>query len=343
MTGNGTTDYIYQGVQCIEERIDVDTFDTPVRQYVWGRYIDELIQMRESPYDSPVDHLMLSDLLYRGTALVDADSGDIVEAYDTDAYGNTLIFILPDVGDWSGALAIQGDNPKCPFIFPGRRYDPETEIYYYRARYYVPELGRFISRDPIGYATSFNLYMYALDNPVRVTDAYGLDEEDATLRDYLESARDNVKKAELLNRIQEAAKDNKPMTSWDGFLGKLRVYGRARLQSEILGATDALDQFKTNEPCGRWYRDAMRKILSAASECKEYHCKDIGGIVAGAGETRFDKCSRDIMAKSGRSGATMTTAFTNFANSLAVKCVEMVKVRKRKGLCPGHTAIASKP
>jgi hypothetical protein len=59
---NGTTDYIYQGVQCIEERIDVDTFDTPVRQYVWGRYIDELIQMRESPYDSPVDRLVLNDL-----------------------------------------------------------------------------------------------------------------------------------------------------------------------------------------------------------------------------------------------------------------------------------------
>jgi YD repeat-containing protein len=33
---NGTTDYIYQGVQCIEERIDVDTFDTPVRQIRLG-------------------------------------------------------------------------------------------------------------------------------------------------------------------------------------------------------------------------------------------------------------------------------------------------------------------
>jgi RHS repeat-associated protein len=38
-----------------------------------------------------------------------------------------------------------------PFAFTGRDYDPETGLYYYRARYYDPKAGRFISKDPIGF------------------------------------------------------------------------------------------------------------------------------------------------------------------------------------------------
>ena len=38
---NGTTDFLYSGVQCVEER---DGTDNAVRQYVWGQYVDELIQ-----------------------------------------------------------------------------------------------------------------------------------------------------------------------------------------------------------------------------------------------------------------------------------------------------------
>ncbi len=49
--------------------------------------------------------------------------------------------------------------PLCEFIYTGRRYDPETQLYFYRARYHSPTLGRFISKDPIGYvAGSMGLY-----------------------------------------------------------------------------------------------------------------------------------------------------------------------------------------
>lgn len=37
-----------------------------------------------------------------------------------------------------------------PFRYTGRRLDPETGLYYYRARYYSPTLGRFLQTDPIG-------------------------------------------------------------------------------------------------------------------------------------------------------------------------------------------------
>jgi len=47
-------------------------------------------------------------------------------------------------------------------------------LYYYRARYYDAELGRFISQDPIGIADDINLYNYVGGNPVNYNDALGL-------------------------------------------------------------------------------------------------------------------------------------------------------------------------
>jgi len=58
--------------------------------------------------------------------------------------------------------------------FTGREWDPETGLYYYRARYYDPKIGRFISEDPIGFAAGTNFYNYVENNPVRYTDPYGL-------------------------------------------------------------------------------------------------------------------------------------------------------------------------
>src|SRR6185295_4796798 len=91
----------------------------------------------------------LQDLLYRTTATTD-DSGDIVEAYDYDAYGNTLIFNAPGTGsDWWAPDARQVIDSLCMFLFTGQRRDAETEIYYYKERYFVPAWGRFITKDPI--------------------------------------------------------------------------------------------------------------------------------------------------------------------------------------------------
>ncbi len=63
--------------------------------------------------------------------------------------------------------------PLCPFLYAGRRYDAETGLYYVRARYYDPDLGRFLSRDPLGYAAGANLYLYAGGNPAAYTDPDG--------------------------------------------------------------------------------------------------------------------------------------------------------------------------
>jgi uncharacterized protein RhaS with RHS repeats len=48
-----------------------------------------------------------------------------------------------------------------------------STLYYYRARFYSPTTGRFISEDPIGLAGGVNLYRYARANPATLTDPTG--------------------------------------------------------------------------------------------------------------------------------------------------------------------------
>ena len=97
--------------------------------------------------------------------------GSITEI--TDVSGNTI-------GTYGynsfGEIVSQTGNLNQPFTFAGREFDPESGLYYYRARYYDPRAGRFLTEDPIGFAGGdVNLYRYAGNNPVKSTDALGLD------------------------------------------------------------------------------------------------------------------------------------------------------------------------
>ena len=50
---------------------------------------------------------------------------------------------------WGRPLNAEGPGPTNPFQFAGREYDAETGLYYMRARYYDPAIGRFLSADPL--------------------------------------------------------------------------------------------------------------------------------------------------------------------------------------------------
>ena len=62
------------------------------------------------------------------------------------------------------------------FQYSGREMDSETGLYYYRARYYDPSVGKFTSEDPIRFAGSgTNFYNYVFNNPANDVDPSGLD------------------------------------------------------------------------------------------------------------------------------------------------------------------------
>ncbi len=92
-------------------------------------------------------------------ALTDAN-GKTVESYAYSPFGE---------------LKRKGDKVKNTYTFTGREWDKEVKLYYYRARYYDPKTGRFISKDPIGFAGGdANLYGYVGENPVNFKDPLGL-------------------------------------------------------------------------------------------------------------------------------------------------------------------------
>ncbi|MCU0241158.1 MAG: RHS repeat-associated core domain-containing protein [Vicinamibacteria bacterium] len=69
---------------------------------------------------------------------------------------------------------LESGADQAGYAFTGREWDPEINLYYYRARYYDPKVGRFISEDPAGAVDGPNLYRYAHNNPSRFSDPSGL-------------------------------------------------------------------------------------------------------------------------------------------------------------------------
>jgi RHS repeat-associated protein len=93
--------------------------------------------------------------------------GTLIEQYAYSAFGEVRIF------NGSG-VQIQESQVGNIFGFTGREFDSESHLYYYRARYYDPKLGRFISEDPIGfYGEDFNIFRYVGNNPLRFKDPSG--------------------------------------------------------------------------------------------------------------------------------------------------------------------------
>jgi RHS repeat-associated protein len=197
---NGTTDYLYDGQQIIEERNDsAPTIWTQV--YFWGQYIDQLLFFA---LPTATVYRVLSDLLYRSVAIC-TTSNVVTEAYDTDGYGNTLCYSGPGTdGLWFTNDDVRTNNPINTTIFTGRQYDPESQIYYYRARYYSPNIGRFISRDPLGSALETNVGMAILsklDFTRDVSDLIykktGVRLDTVSILDWLSQDQDEPQSAEL--------------------------------------------------------------------------------------------------------------------------------------------------
>jgi RHS repeat-associated protein len=149
--GTKTTRYVYDNEDILFETDE--TADIGNR-YIHGPGIDEPLAL----IDGKNTYYYHADGLGSVIALTD-DRGRVVQDCEYDSLGN---------------LHDQKNRIKQPYTYTGREWDRETGLYFYRARYYDPMEGRFISKDPIGFKGGINLYSYTDQNPVNFIDPYGL-------------------------------------------------------------------------------------------------------------------------------------------------------------------------
>jgi len=147
VAGGVTTSYTYDGADIVRESRGGDLL-----KYVHGPGIDEPLAVDAGGTRS----YFHADGLGSIVATTDS-SGNVTSRRQYDAWGN---------------LEVGADQPG--YAFTGREWDPETGLYYYRARYYDPKIGRFISEDPIGFAGGPNAYAYVGNLPTSAVDPLGL-------------------------------------------------------------------------------------------------------------------------------------------------------------------------
>ena len=142
-----TTNFLYDGANAVQE------FGTnPTANLLTGGVDERFTRVSSTETDN-----YLTDAMGSTVALTDT-TGVTQEQYSYGPYG-----ILSASG---------GGSTTNSYAYTGRETDG-LGVDYYRARYYNPTTGRFLSEDPIGLAGGFNLYAYAQDSPTNRVDPSG--------------------------------------------------------------------------------------------------------------------------------------------------------------------------
>jgi RHS repeat-associated protein len=147
VAGGVTTTYTYDRLEILRELAGASTL-----KYIHAVDVDEPIAQQDGTGTLTYLHADGLGSVVKATN----PAGAVIATRRYDAFGNL------ELGTSNG------------YAFTGREWDSETGLYYYRARYYLPSIGRFLSEDPSGRQDGPNLYQYALSNPVRYSDPMGL-------------------------------------------------------------------------------------------------------------------------------------------------------------------------
>jgi RHS repeat-associated protein len=150
-SSSGSSVYAYDGDNLIEE---TNSSGAATARYSQGLNIDEPLATLRSGAAS----FYHADGLGSITSLTNT-SGALAQTYTFDSFGKQTAS--------SGSLV-------NPFQYTGRESDPETGLYYYRARYYDPAAGHFTGEDPAGFIAGINFYAYVKNDPLDFVDPYGL-------------------------------------------------------------------------------------------------------------------------------------------------------------------------
>jgi RHS repeat-associated protein len=148
---SGTTTYVYDGLDILEE---LDGSGNILAYYTQGPATDTPLVMQRGgqTYYYEADGL-------GSVSSLSSDTGSLANTYSYDSFGNSTS---------SGQTVLNS------YQYTAREFDTETGLYYNRARYYDPSLGRFINEDPVHFRGGTNFYAYVDNDPVDGSDPSGL-------------------------------------------------------------------------------------------------------------------------------------------------------------------------
>ncbi|MGO0060738.1 RHS repeat-associated core domain-containing protein [Brevibacillus fluminis] len=147
------TNYVYLNGKVIEE---IDENGTVKARNIWG---NQLILRKDYASQNAGYYLFNS---HGDVVSIVNEKGAALNTYAYDAWGNILS---------------KTEGMSNPFTYSGEVYDAKTGLYYLRARYYDPSVGRFISEDTykgqVDNPLSLNRYAYVENNPLKFIDPTG--------------------------------------------------------------------------------------------------------------------------------------------------------------------------
>jgi RHS repeat-associated protein len=163
-----------------------------IKDYIWKEGMTPMAQIDNTAGTESIVYLYTDHLMTN--RLATDDTQQVVWRWEGEAFGNTAAEELSGVS--------------VNLRFPGQYYDNETNLHYNYYRYYDPSLGRYITSDPIGLRSGPNTYLYALANPIRYIDPYGLfglnNDEMQTL---IDAVNGDPKAIDKMGELEDAQRD----------------------------------------------------------------------------------------------------------------------------------------
>ena len=282
--GDVTTHFIYDREDVILDFVDADGAGpgVPVRamRYLHGPGADMVLAQEDG---SGVVLWLLTDHLGTTRDLVD-NAGVLANHIKYDSFGNVISQTNP-------AAATR-------YLYTGRELEAETGLYYYRARFYDPTLGRFTQRDPIGFGDGMNQYEYVKSDPINYVDVDGLVRRRRGASSRNRSRITNLslldeRGKELLNHWLEGSEEMLVLKdqSWKSYMmanTELPWQLRSRLRSDARSRTNSGPiNFRFQALIENGYTTGYELLHGTDAAVGDFHITG-RAVVAGKGTDRLD-------------------------------------------------------
>jgi len=159
LLNNAATGYLYDGSNVLLETNGTSTTKTYTRGLDSGGGIGSLIAQNFTVNNTPTAQYYDYNDLGSASDLT-SSAGASASNYTYDAFGNLL--------------APQASEDTNRYLFSTKEFDARSGLYYFGGRYYDPEIGRWLTPDPLGFVNGPNMYAYVDNNPINEIDPYGL-------------------------------------------------------------------------------------------------------------------------------------------------------------------------